>query len=178
MSGKRIIMNTAPVFPGESPQDGGSPGKTIIRKAELKDLDTLLVFEQGVISAERPFDPTLKTGHTNYYDIELMITADHIELLVAEIDNELIGSGYARIEDAKPYLQHSQHAYLGFMYVVPGHRGKGINKMIIDALAAWSLSQQIAELRLDVYYENEAAIRAYEKFGFTKHMVSMRMGLT
>lgn len=149
----------------------------IIRKAALKDLNTLLVFEQGVISAERPFDPTLKTGHTNYYDIEMMITAHHVELLVAELDNELIGCGYARIEDAKPYLQHAQHAYLGFMYVVPAQRGKGVNKMIIDALEAWSLSQHITELRLDVYHQNEAAIRAYEKYGFTKHMIAMRMGL-
>jgi RimJ/RimL family protein N-acetyltransferase len=149
----------------------------IIRKAEAKDLDTLLVFEQGVINAERPFDPTLKTGHTHYYDIEKMITAPDVELVVAELDNELIGSGYARIEDAKPYLQHTQHAYLGFMYVVPQHRGKGVNKMVIDALAAWSASQHITELRLDVYQQNEAAIKAYERCGFTKHMVAMRMGL-
>ncbi len=149
----------------------------IIRKAELKDVDTLRVFEQGVISAERPFDQTLKTGHTNYYDIKKMILADDVELLVAELDNELIGCGYARIEDAKSYLQHLQHAYLGFMYVVPQHRGKGVNKIVIDALAAWAASQHITELRLDVYYNNEAAIKAYEKCGFKKHMIAMRMGL-
>ncbi|MEP7256104.1 MAG: GNAT family N-acetyltransferase [Ferruginibacter sp.] len=149
----------------------------IIRKATLNDLDTLLVFEQGVIYAERPFDPTLKKEHTHYYDIENMITATDVEIVVAELDGEVIGSGYARIENAKPYLQHLQHAYLGFMYVVPAHRGKGINKMIIDALAAWSVTQNITELRLDVYQENEAAIKAYEKTGFTKHMVAMRKGL-
>lgn len=149
----------------------------IIRKAALKDLDMLLVFEQGVINAERPFDPTLKPGHTHYYDIEKMIPAPHVELVVAELDNELIGCGYARIEDAKPYLQHTQHAYLGFMYVVPQHRGKGVNKMVIDALAVWSVSQHIAELRLDVYQQNEAAIKAYERCGFTRHMIAMRMGI-
>lgn len=151
--------------------------QVIIRKAELKDLDTLLVFEQGVINAERPFDPTLKAGHMHYYDIEKMITAPHIELVVAELDNELIGSGYARIEDAKPYLHHAQHAYLGFMYVVPQHRGKGINKMVMDVLTAWSASQDITELRLDVYQYNESAIKAYERCGFTRHMINMRMGL-
>lgn len=148
-----------------------------IRKASLKDIETLLVFEQGVICAERPFDPTLKTNHTHYYDIEKLITAYDVELLVAEIGDELIGSGYARIENAKPYLQHAQHGYLGFMYVVPSQRGKGVNKMIIDALVGWSKAQQITELRLDVYHQNEAAIRAYEKCGFTKHMIAMRMGL-
>jgi GNAT superfamily N-acetyltransferase len=149
----------------------------IIRKATLNDLATLLVFEQGVISAERPFDPTLKTIHTNYYDIEKMISATDVELVVAELGTELIGSGYARIENAKPYLQHRQHAYLGFMYVVPNHRGKGINKMIIETLAKWAAAKNITELRLDVYHQNESAIKAYERVGFARHMIAMRMGL-
>lgn len=149
----------------------------IIRKATLNDLDTLLVFEQGVIQAEQPFDPTLKREPTHYYDIEKMIAANDVELIVAELDGELIASGYARIENAKPYLQHAQHAYLGFMYVVPEQRGKGINKMIIDTLTAWSASRKITELRLDVYHQNEAAIRAYERVGFTRHMINMRKGL-
>jgi RimJ/RimL family protein N-acetyltransferase len=148
-----------------------------IRPAALTDLDTLLRFEQGVIATERPFDPTLKPNPTRYYDIEEMISARHIELVVAEINNELIGSGYARIEDAKPYLRHTRHAYLGFMYVEPLHRGKGVNKKIIEALKHWANSRQITELRLDVYYHNESAIRAYEKVGFVRHMVSMRLGI-
>ncbi len=151
--------------------------EVIIRKATINDLDTLLVFEQGVISAERPFDPTLKTVHTNYYDIEKMIPASNVELVVAELGGELIGSGYARIENAKPYLQHQQHAYLGFMYVVPAHRGKGINRMIMETLEAWAKAQNITELRLDVYQQNDAAIKAYERVGFAKHMIAMRKGL-
>jgi GNAT superfamily N-acetyltransferase len=151
--------------------------QVMIRKAALADLETLLAFEQGVISAERPFDITLKTGDTRYYDIEKMIAATDVELLVAELNNELVGSGYARIEEAKPYLQHLQHAYLGFMYVKPEHRGKGINRMIIEALAKWSAARNIKELRLDVYQPNASAIKAYEKFGFVKHMVHMRMAV-
>ena len=146
-----------------------------IRKASLKDLDTLLRFEQGVIAAERPFDPTLKPGHIHYYDMAEMITAPHIELVVAVLNHHLIGSGYARIETAKPYLRHPRHAYLGFMYTEPIHRGKGVNKKIIEALKHWALSQNISELRLDVYYHNESAIRAYEKVGFIRHMVEMRL---
>ncbi|MEO8173889.1 MAG: GNAT family N-acetyltransferase [Sediminibacterium sp.] len=145
-----------------------------IRKAKFSDLSILLQFEQGVISAERPFDCTLGGEGICYYDLELMISASHIQLLVAELDGELIGSGYARIEDAKPYLKHTQHAYLGFMYTQPEHRGKGVNRKIIEALIEWSASKDITELRLDVYYENASAIQAYEKVGFVKHMVEMR----
>jgi len=149
----------------------------ITRKATINDLETLRRFEQGVISAERPFDPTLKNDPFNYYDLEFMIDAPHIELIVAEVNGELIGSGYARIETAEHYLQHEQFAYIGFMYVEPQHRGKGINKIILEALEKWALSQNITELRLEVYFNNTLAIAAYEKAGFAKHMIEMRLGL-
>ena len=45
----------------------------ITRKAILKDVPTLLEFEQGVIEAERPFDPTIKAGQITYYNISELI---------------------------------------------------------------------------------------------------------
>src|SRR3954470_14015467 len=98
----------------------------IVRKANKQDMDSLLRFEQGVITAERPFDTTLKQDPIRYYDLPTMIEASHIELLVAELNGFLIGSGYARVEEAKPYLAHTHFAYLGFMYTDPQHRGKGV----------------------------------------------------
>jgi ribosomal protein S18 acetylase RimI-like enzyme len=149
-----------------------------IRKATLDDLDILLGFEQAVIAAERPFDITIKSGDVRYYDLEGLISAPHVEIVVAESGSEIIGSGYARIESSEPYLKHLQHAYLGFMYVVPGHRGKGVNKKIIEALEQWSISQDVTEMRLEVYINNLAAIKAYEKSGFTGHMLEMRVDLS
>ena len=146
----------------------------ITRPATLDDLDVLLLFEQGVIAAERPFDPTLKADPIRYYDLKKMIEASHIELLVAVSGDTIIGSGYARIETAKPFLQYEQYAYLGFMYVLPEYRGKGINRMIIDALATWAAGQNMTELRLEVYQNNTAAIAAYEKVGFKKLLIEMR----
>lgn len=145
-----------------------------IRKAISSDLPLLRLFEQGVIEAERPFDKTLKQDPIQYYDLDLMLIAKHIHLVVAEVDGQPVASGYARIEDAKPYNAHAKHAYLGFMYTVTEHRGRGINQEIIKELKRWAKEQGIAELRLDVYYSNASAIRAYEKAGFSKHMVAMR----
>jgi hypothetical protein len=45
-----------------------------------------------------------------------MITAAHIEVVVAEIGALIVGSGYARIEAAKPYLKHDNYAYLIYVY--------------------------------------------------------------
>jgi GNAT superfamily N-acetyltransferase len=149
-----------------------------IRTATLDDLDTLLGFEQGVITTERPFDPTLREGEIHYYDIAAMIRANHVEVVVAELDNEIVGSGYARIEESKIYLKHPKHAYLGFMYVKLEHRGKGVNQKIIEALKQWAIAQGITELRLDVYHDNLPAVKAYEKAGFSRLLIEMRMGLS
>ena len=149
----------------------------IIRKAERNDLDQLYLFEQGVIQAERPFDPTLKEDPINYYDLKSMLNADNVELAVAVINNTIVGSGYARIEEAKIYQQHQQYAYLGFMYVLPEYRGQGINQQVIEYLVQWGKEKGITEFRLEVYVDNTAAIKAYEKIGFSKHMIEMRLGV-
>jgi ribosomal protein S18 acetylase RimI-like enzyme len=61
------------------------------------------------------------------------------------------------------------------MYTCPDFRGKGINKMIIDTLKNWSTANGLKEIRLTVYDENQGAIRAYEKVGFKKHIIEMRL---
>ena len=150
----------------------------IIRPAEIKDLDTLLAFEQAMIEAERPFDDTIRTGaHVRYYDLEELITSPEAEVVVAEIGSEIIGSGYAKIETSDPYLKHSKHSYLGFMYVVEQHRGKGVNRKILDALEIWSLSKGVTELKLEVYVDNASARKAYEKSGYNNLILTMRKEL-
>jgi RimJ/RimL family protein N-acetyltransferase len=152
--------------------------KISTRPASPADLPALLRFEQGVISAERPMDPTIQDGPIHYYDLNSMLTSPHIHLLVAETaEGTLIGSGYARIDPSRHYLKHTHHAYCGFMYVDPAYRGKGVNQLIIDALKAWAHSKGLTELRLDVYTTNDAAIRAYEKAGFTPYLINMRLGI-
>jgi RimJ/RimL family protein N-acetyltransferase len=149
--------------------------KILIRKATLADLPILLEFEQGIIEAERPFDETLKSGKISYYDLSELIKSDDACVVVAEFDSEIVSSGYAKIKTAKPYLDHDNYVHLGFMFTSPDHRGKKINGLIIDALKKWSVSKNVFEIRLEVYDENLQAIRAYERVGFKKDMVTMRI---
>ncbi len=147
------------------------------REATLEDLPVLLEFEQGIIDFERPYDCTLKDTKISYYDIEAMIVSQDVIVAVAIEGNEVVGSGYARIEKPKPYLKHNVFAYLGFMYVKEKARGKGVNGLVIKYLNKWIRSHGIDEVRLDVYYDNPGAIRAYEKVGFKNLLINMRMSL-
>jgi len=152
--------------------------KLITRKATLADLPILLHFEQGIIEAERPMDPTLKEENITYYDISLLIKNDNSEVFVVTHEDRIIASGYAKIIKDKPYLKHEYQGYLGFMFVEPAYRGKGVNKLITDALLQWCKERKVYEIRLDVYDTNPAALRAYEKAGFTKNLINMRLDIT
>jgi GNAT superfamily N-acetyltransferase len=147
----------------------------VIRAAVLKDLPILLKFEQEIILAERPMDPTIRKGKVNYYDLSELITSDTAQVLVACSGTQVVASGYALIKEARHYLDHTYYGYLGFMYTLPEFRGKGINGKIIEGLKSWVLSKGLTEIRLTVYDDNEPALSAYEKVGFKRHIIEMRL---
>ena len=149
----------------------------MVRKATLEDLPILLEFEQGLIEAERPMDPHIREGTISYYSISNFIKGEDSEVFVAEIENEIVASGYAWIKNDRHYVKHSKQGYLGFMFVPEKHRGNGYNQLVLDALLAWCKERGVYEIRLDVYDVNEPALRAYEKAGFEKYLINMKLTL-
>lgn len=151
--------------------------KISIRIANLDDLATLLEFEQGVVAAEKPLDSFLGDGELFYYNIPELITAKNIHFVVAVSNEELIASGYVKIEKSNSYHKNPIHGYVGFIYVKPSFRGQKISNLILKSLKNWAKEKELKELRLDVYSNNEAAIKPYERFGFTKSLVNMRIDI-
>ncbi len=148
-----------------------------IRTANLQDYEALLTFEQAVVEAERPFNSSIKAEGAVYYDIKHLLKGDDANLAVVEINEEIIATGYAQIRASKKSLSHEKHAYLGFMFVAAEYRGLGINKLVMENLIDWSKAQGILDIYLDVYSENNAAIKAYEKIGFTPSLVEMKLNV-
>jgi GNAT superfamily N-acetyltransferase len=148
-----------------------------VREARMADLDSLERFQQGVVSAERPYDPTLRDGTVCYYDIAHMLSREDVLFLVAESEARVVGCGFAQIEEAEPFFKHQVQAYFGLMYVEPAYRGRGVNAEIIRSLKRWCRSKNVWETRLDVYEGNTTAVKAYEKAGFSKLSIEMRMPL-
>ena len=130
------------------------------------------------MQAERPFDPTLEEGTIHYYDDPRMLESDEVEFLLATSGETLGGlrlrahrAGQSRI------FRHTHHAYVGLMYVEPAYRGSGVSGKILGSLKQWCRSRNVAELRLEVYRDNGAAVRAYERAGFAPLYMQMRMHL-
>ena len=146
-----------------------------IRKATINDREQLRLLEQRVVDAERPFNSSIKSGSPIYYDLDDLLVNDNAYLLVIEVENRIIATGYSQIRPSKHSLRHNTHAYLGFMYVCPKFRGKGLNKALTDKLICWSRNKGINAVYLDVYSDNRSAIRAYEKLGFEPSLLEMKL---
>lgn len=146
-----------------------------IRKAKIEELDMLLDFEEKIIEAERPFNPILKEKNAHYYDLNELLASDSAAVLVAEIDGEIVASGYVAEKKAESYMNFESYAYLGFMYVKPEFRGKGVNQKVLDELIKWAKNRGVKDFFLNVNCQNSPAIKAYEKAGFDSLRVEMRM---
>ena len=146
----------------------------ILREATGADLPVLLQFEQDLIAYERPFAPNLKKGKISYYDLAAYIEDPTIRVIVAEVEGQVVGSGYALIRENKAYKAPQHYVYLGFMYVIPEYRGQSINGLIMTDLIHWGKAQGHTEVQLEVYAENESAIKAYAKAGLVPEILTMR----
>ncbi len=155
-----------------------APGaKTIVRRAVLSDLETLRRFEQGIIAAERPFDPTIRKGDIQYHDIGSLIVSPDAFVALAERGGAVAGCGFVRKSPSRPFEEPPFHAYVGLMYVAPEHRRSGVSDAIIGALKNWARATGLVEMRLEVYPDNAPAMRAYQKSGFAPHLLEMSLRL-
>ena len=146
-----------------------------IRRAIETEIEILLDFEKGVVEAERPFDNTLREGEIHYYDLGELVRDEKAIVLVAVVNDEVVGSGHATILMAEPYQKYSYYANFGFMYVKPAFRGQGINQKILHELVNWAKNQNLTEIRLKVYDENTIARNSYLKAGFKPGLLEMRL---
>jgi GNAT superfamily N-acetyltransferase len=149
----------------------------IFRQANVNDLPILLEYEQALLDAERPFDDAIREEECFYYDLPALIEDENTCLMVIDNEGQVIGCGYGQIRPSKPAYIHSYNCYLNFMYVDSNHRGKGLVVRLIEEIGAWSKSKGVTDFYLDVYADNPAAIRAYEKLGFSPNLIEMKMSL-
>jgi GNAT superfamily N-acetyltransferase len=146
-----------------------------LREAQQADLPVLRALEQALVRDERPFDPTIRPDPVYYHDLPALLADPESRVLLAEADGKVVACGFGTRRQPRHYLDHDAYAYLGLMYTLPEYRGQGINGRIIADLKRWAVSRGLTEIRLTVYYDNEPALRAYEKAGFKRHLVEMRL---
>ena len=88
-------------------------------------------------------------------------TGGQLAQFVADPGGRLIGHAGGTV------LPEERGATVVFaVYITPAHRGSGVLRELVEAVAEWSLAMGRGELMLEVVVGNDRAVRAYERLGF------------
>lgn len=150
-----------------------------IRPATLEDVPALRVLETGLINFERTFDPSIREGDdVQYYDLESIIKNAQVSVIfVAETEGQIVGCGMGTIKDFERWAKGDHFGMINMIYTDPTHRGQGLAGRILEALKNWFTDQDITNIQLKVYTQNQGAIKAYEKNGFEPFVSGMKLKL-
>ena len=119
------------------------------------DTMTLADFEQIKDVYFSDFD-VFWSSHT----LEQELTCDNSHLVVAKIDNEIVGfAGFKILFDEADIMN---------IVVKKSLRGKGIGSLLLKNLIDLFYSFSLNALNLEVNEKNVVAIHLYEKFGFQR----------
>ena len=107
------------------------------------------------------YSASLYRAESNHHLPVDVLRAAHVRFLVARDD-----AGRAVATGA--VVLFGSWAELKRMWVVPELRGRGVSKIILDALQAEAKAQGLRCLRLETGVENHAALALYERAGFRR----------
>jgi GNAT superfamily N-acetyltransferase len=96
-------------------------------------------------------------------------------ILIARTAGRAVGFANAMIRTGG---NASRHLYVDNVYVRETARGNGAGSALLTHLEAWAREREIAELRLDVFTANAAAVRFWGNAGFAPRAHSMSKQLT
>lgn len=132
-----------------------------IRRAEADDCDA--VYE--MFTASTVYSGTLQLPYPSreYWRRRLSENTDSVYNLVAIIEGRIIGLAHVATF-SRPRRRHAGEIGIS---VHEDWQGKGVGKELMRAIVDLSDNWlNLTRLELEVYADNEAAIRLYERFGF------------
>jgi diamine N-acetyltransferase len=97
-----------------------------------------------------------------------LVADENAALLVAEVDEKLVGFVHAILRDtpAFPIFIPRCYAIVEGIVVNSGFQNHGIGKILMDKMQEWATTKGATSIELNVYEFNETAISFYERLGY------------
>jgi ribosomal protein S18 acetylase RimI-like enzyme len=155
-----------------------------IRKATADDYNTLCELFDEIDALHRNNLPHIfqkpsgSVREQEYYSG--LIADENVALLVAEVDERLVGFIHAACRDtpAFPVLVPRRFAIVDSIGVKAGFQNHGIGRILMDKIKEWAIEKGVISIELNVYEFNRTAISFYEKLGYRTLSRKMSKELT
>lgn len=151
----------------------------IVRPATSADLPrigrlgALLVEEHHGFDPERFLGAKRRTPADYAAFMKAQLENPDVAVLVAEVNGDVIGYVYAAIEGYDYMALRGPAGVLHDIIVDPESRGRGVGRLLLDAVLAFLKSRGVPRVVLTTAEQNAAAHRLYESVGFRRTMIEM-----
>jgi ribosomal protein S18 acetylase RimI-like enzyme len=160
-----------------TPSDSQS-GPTV-RRATPADLPTIGRLGALLVGEHHGFDPQrflavsrgTPEGYASFMSTQL--EDPDAAVLVADYRREVIGYAYAAVEGYDYMSLRGPAGVLHDLIVDSGHRGRGVGRLLLEAVLEFLRSRGAPRVVLSTAERNEAAQRLFASVGFRRTMIEM-----
>jgi len=148
--------------------------KTIIRKANLKDLEEILRLNKALFDYETIFNDEYNLDWT-YSDTGRSYFKKMIEseiTIVAEVDKKIAGYLVASVHISS-FRKFNPVAELENMYIDKECRRQGIGKKLVEEMKKEIKARGAKTVKVEAAFQNDSAIKFYKSFGFSEFDVML-----
>jgi ribosomal protein S18 acetylase RimI-like enzyme len=153
-------------------------GATRTDAAVLGRLGALLVRTHHELDRARFIAPSSRTPANYGSFLASQLDDPDVAVLVAEDGGEVIGYAYAGVEGRDWMALRGPAGVLHDIVVDPGHRGRGVGRLLLDAALEFVRSRGASQVVLWTAVRNASAQRLFAGAGFRDTMIEMTVELT
>ena len=137
----------------------------VIRRANNNDIKTLNIFLTCLIRDEKKYDSNINDNIIVNYYYETIIDKENNYLLVAEVNNNIVGYLYGYIENNGDVCI-KKVSVIDALFVMEEYRSNGIANRLIDEFKKISKDNDVRYIEIKACNGNEKAISLYKRCGF------------
>jgi ribosomal protein S18 acetylase RimI-like enzyme len=156
-----------------------APKVPLIRRAMTSDLPrlgrlgALLVEAHHELDSQRFLAPNNRTPADYASFLRTKLEDPDAAILVAETHGDVIGYAYAAVQGYDYTSLRGPAGVLHDLIVEPGHRGRGVGRLLLNAVLTYLTMRGAPRVVLSAAEGNQAAQRLFASMGFRRTMVEM-----
>lgn len=153
-----------------------------IRFAEAKDIPGILNLLCQVGKVHSDLRPDIfRSGARKYGPSQLldMLKDPNTPIFVAMESDTMLGYGFCKVKkyDKDPIFTDGTELYVDDICVDEAQRGKGIGTVIYREICRYAALRKCDRITLNVWADNTAALRFYEKLGLKPQRIFLEQSL-
>lgn len=127
----------------------------------IKPLDPLSSPAVHLLALSDAYMASLYPAESNHMESPHALALPNVLFLGAYLDDELAGCGAVKIMS-----DDGLYGEIKRVYVLEAYRGRGVSKLLMQALEAYLVEQKIPLARLETGISQPEALGLYEKLGY------------